>query len=228
MDTTYLNAVEALEYNYQKGSRAFELDFDKTSDGVTVVFHGGFEKLINVPKGFTYADWTNYAKYPSPHNVTRMDLPIMVELFKKYPDTYLITDHKSNPVILQEIIDCFLSNDISLDRLVPQLYSFFDIRHVKKYSIKHKIFTIYGFQNAWIFRQPIIGDFLLKNTLRLYFLINPEVKILTMPISRYKQGYLNSLREEFDLKIYVHSAKDLEESQQLKEMGVDGIYIDFI
>ena len=57
---------------------------------------------------------------------------------------------------------------------------------------------------------------------------NKDVNILTMPVTVFEEGYLNSLSEELDIPIYVHPVDTVEHVSKLKKMGVDGIYSSFL
>ncbi len=225
-----MNSLESFEESYRKGARLFEIDFCLTSDGVVVPMHDNECERMGLQKGFTYAEWTNNKDFPSPHNVTRMDMPMLMELFKKYPDAKLVTDHKANLDILQSVIECFQQNDIALNRLIPQLYDFHDLDVVKKYpDIDTKIFTMYmvGPIYKWMDKEPPALAYIRKLYARLlmefYLGRNKDIGILTMSTKLYQEGYLNYLRDKLGVKIYVHPADNMDDFLKLYP-DVDGVY----
>ena len=243
-DTKYLNSVESFENSYKNGARLIEIDFVMTLDNKVVAFHGGsfFEKLMGMPSGFTYADWTNTSKYPAPFNVQKIDLPILVKLLKKYPDVYIVTDHKRNQAVMGEIIKAFQDNNIPLKQLIPQLYSFEDIEYYKAYiEIKYKILTLYAiieypyklWRKSHKIEQklPFLRVFkeqYFKYKVKEFLQQNKDVNILTIPVAVFEEGYLNSLSEELNIPIYVHPVDTIEHVSKLKKMGVGGIYSSFL
>ena len=242
-DTKYLNSVESFENSYKNGTRLIEMDFNLTSDNKVVAFHENREKLMGLPSKFTYADWTNTYKYPAPFNVQKIDLPILVKLLKKYPDVYIVTDHKRNQAVMGEIIKAFQDNNIPLKQLIPQLYTFEDIEYYKTYTeIKYKILTLYMIMNAssytkWVKSYKIdkiipffrsLRQQYFKYKVKEFLQQNKDVNILTMYNYVFEEGYLNSLGEELNIPIYVHPVDTIEHVSKLKKMRVGGIYSSFL
>jgi len=90
----YSNSLEAFEYNYAKGHRYFEVDFQYTSDDKLVLWHNWSNRFCSkYKKGYepTYAQFMKskiYDKY------TPLDVEGLLKLMANYPDAYIITDTK--------------------------------------------------------------------------------------------------------------------------------------
>jgi|GEM_PF-629251 len=113
---TYTNSLEALNLNYNKGFRLFELDIIKTSDNVFVSAHD-------------WNQWSKKTKYkgtlPPTNKVflenpikeyTPMDIDKINLWFKEHPDAILVTDKVNTP---KE----FASKFIDKNRLMMELFS---------------------------------------------------------------------------------------------------------
>ena len=166
-----------------------------------------------------------------------------MKLLKKYPDVYIVTDHKRNQAVMGEIIKAFQDNNIPLKQLIPQLYSFEDIEYYKTYTeIKYKILTLYMIMNAssytkWVKSYKIdkiipffrsLRQQYFKYKVKEFLQQNKDVNILTMYNYVFEEGYLNSLGEELNIPIYVHPVDTIEHVSKLKKMGVGGIYSSFL
>jgi glycerophosphoryl diester phosphodiesterase len=87
--------LEAIEQNYQRGHRVFEIDFSLTKDNELAAVHDW-----NHGKGITQVGWidvpTNeewkakriYGKY------TTLDIDDIITLMEKYRDIFIVTDTK--------------------------------------------------------------------------------------------------------------------------------------
>ena len=96
----YTNSLEALNYNYNKGFRLFELDINLTSDNVLVAVHNWEEWKSrtnftgNLPP--THKEFMEnfiYAKY------TPLDISDINDWFSIHNDAILITDKLNDPQI---------------------------------------------------------------------------------------------------------------------------------
>ena len=111
------NSKHALDENYKKGFRFFELDIIETSDGKLVAAH----------------DWNMWARFtdytgtlPPTHaqfmkqkiygDYTTLDMEGINTWFKQHPDATLITDKVNDPL-------AFANAFIDKDRLIMELFS---------------------------------------------------------------------------------------------------------
>ncbi|MBT8185197.1 MAG: hypothetical protein KJN76_10170, partial [Eudoraea sp.] len=123
------NSKEALDFNYKKGFRLFELDIIETSDGEYVAAHDW-----NMWSRFTdysgeipvsHAEFIQhriYGKY------TTLDMKGINEWFTAHPDALLITDKVSDPVR-------FASQFVDKSRLIMELFSPMALEEAAKKNI---------------------------------------------------------------------------------------------
>jgi len=93
----YTNSLEALNQNYQKGFRLFELDILKTSDRTYVANHSwkDWDSVNNVQNYVPTHE--EFMKKKIFHRFTPLDLNNINQWFKQHPDAFLITDKVNNP-----------------------------------------------------------------------------------------------------------------------------------
>ncbi len=129
----YTNCKEALDRNYAKGFRLFELDIIKTSDGKMVAAHD-------------WKMWSRFTDYSGPlpptleefkkHTIygdyTTLDMQGINDWFKAHPDAILVTDKLPDPL-------AFAEKFIDKNRLVMELFSEMAIEEASRNGIKPMI-----------------------------------------------------------------------------------------
>lgn len=226
-EKSYTNSLEALEYNYEKGYRTFEVDIAITSDNKLVARHGWEEDL---------AKWYNQDLLPSEKNkplslnrfkelkifskYTPLSFKDIVEFMSKHKDMYLVTDTKSmdgSEVKKQFkliVSECNSVDRSVLERIMPQIYNEQMLSLVKsEYEFKNIIYTIYQINDP--------ADKIIK------FMLNNNINIVTMPLIRVSPKFINDLNNN-NIRSYVHTVNDVNEMKKLKKMGVCGFYTDYI
>jgi len=125
----YTNSLEALDYNYSKGFRFFELDILKTRDDIYVAANDW--NLWSIMTNYTgnlppshkeFLDHKIYRKYSS------MDIGIINDWFNKHNDAVLITDKINEPL-------SFSRNFVDKDRLMMELFDLDTIKIAKSHNI---------------------------------------------------------------------------------------------
>ncbi len=123
------NSKHALDENYKKGFRNFELDIIETSDGKLVAAH----------------DWNMWARFtdftgslPPTHaqfmeqkiygDYTTLDMDGINAWFKNHPDATLITDKVNDPI-------AFADAFIDKDRLIMELFSVMAVEKASEHGI---------------------------------------------------------------------------------------------
>lgn len=123
------NSKHALDENYKKGFRNFELDIIETSDGKLVAAH----------------DWNMWARFtdytgslPPTHaqfmkqkiygDYTTLDMDGINAWFKNHPDAILITDKVNDPIAFS---DAFIDKD----RLIMELFSVMAVEKASEHGI---------------------------------------------------------------------------------------------
>ncbi len=205
------NSLEALEENYQKGFRLFELDIITTADNKFVAAH----------------DWKMWARFtdyedalPPTHqeflkrkiygSYTTLDMQGINEWFKNHPDALLITDKLNTPL-------AFGNQFVDKKRLAMELFSVMAIEEAVNNDI-----TVIISQEVLMGLKGDKMDFLEINNIT-------HVAVSRRIISR-ETDFLDQLRKA-GIKVYVYNVnfdpgKD-EKYVQENELGlIYGMYAD--
>jgi hypothetical protein len=113
----YTDSLEALDTNYGKGFRLFELDIIKTSDDIYVAAHdwkswsqqSGFQGKLPV-------DRATFKKYKLHNRFTPLDMDDINRWFSSHPDAILVTDKINTPAD-------FAAHFVDRKRLMMELFS---------------------------------------------------------------------------------------------------------
>ncbi|WP_163336844.1 sulfatase-like hydrolase/transferase [Desulfopila sp. IMCC35008] len=138
----YTNSLEALNVNYEKGFRKFELDIIKTSDGHFVAAHDWqFWKKITGYEGDLPPKRDDFLKTKLLGKYTSLDITEINNWFDQHPDATLVTDKTNEP--LQ-----FSSKFVDSSRLIMELFSVDALFQAKEVGVA-------SYMPNW----RIIGDF---------------------------------------------------------------------
>ena len=125
--TAYTNSLETLEQNYELGLRAFEFDFNLTSDGDLACLHNWEGGEMSAEEWRAHALSTTSGTTLTPMVVgdlldTMLGLPDMVLIADTKAQTYSDTDKIR--AIYQRFVDAAKERDPALlSRIVPYVYS---------------------------------------------------------------------------------------------------------
>ncbi|WP_339334433.1 MULTISPECIES: hypothetical protein [unclassified Croceitalea] len=178
------NTKDALDANYVKGFRLFELDIITTSDGKLVAAHD-------------WRMWSRFTDYegelPPTHeefmkrkiygDYTTLDLKGINDWFKAHPDATLVTDKLNDPV-------AFAESFVDKDRLIMELFSVMAVEEAASNGL-----------NAMISQKPFMS---LKGD-KLDFLEINNIKYIALSrrlISREKKLLLKL--KDAGVKVYVY------------------------
>lgn len=205
------NTRDALDQNYKKGFRLFELDIIETSDGKMVAAHDwNMWSRFTDYKGTLPATHAEFMKEKIYGDYTTLDMDGINEWFAAHPDATLVTDKINDPV-------AFADKFIDKSRLIMELFSVMAVEQASKNGI-----------NAMISQKPLMrlkGDklnFLDVNNVRYVALSRRMIE---------KRSELLSQLKESGIKVYVYhvnfdDGKD-EKYVQENEIGlVYGMYAD--
>lgn len=126
----YTNSLEALDYNYERGFRLFELDISKTSDGKYVAAHDWkhwsgltqYNELVPVTE-------EEFLKHQLLGKYTPLNMARINEWFRKHPDAILVTDKINEP---RE----FAAKFIDRKRLMMELFTLDAVKQGLSIGIK--------------------------------------------------------------------------------------------
>ncbi len=205
------NSKEALDQNYAKGFRLFELDIIETSDKKLVAAHDWkmWARFTDF-KGALPPSHEEFLKHKIYGDYKTLDLDGINSWFKAHPDAILVTDKINDPVAFSKLF-------VDKDRLIMELFSIMTVEQASKNGI-----------NAMISQEPLmklVGD-------KLNFLTVNNVKYVALSrrIIASQTKLLLQLKE-LGIKVYVYNVnfdpgKD-EKYVQENEIGlVYGMYAD--
>jgi glycerophosphoryl diester phosphodiesterase len=220
---TYTNSKEAVELNYVKGHRVFEIDFNLTSDNCLAAVHDwehgasitGSRFSDDIP---TLEEWKRkkiFGKY------TTMDINDVVELMNVYKDIFIVTDTNStNPGTVlaefKEIYNAAEKVDLQImNRIVPQIYHPEMLGVVKSvYDFPSIIYTLY--------QSPQTDDEVLE-----FIKDNEDIHVLTMRPERASVMFIENLTSLNKL-VYCHTINKFNEAAALLNNNVYGLYTDYL
>ncbi len=205
------NTKTALDQNYAKGFRLFELDIIETSDGKLVAAHDwGMWSRFTEYKGTLPPTLAEFKKENIYGDYETLDMAGINKWFAEHPDATLVTDKVNDPI-------AFADAFIDKNRLIMELFSVMAVEKASEHGI-----------NAMISHKPF---FKLKGD-KLNFLKVNNVKyaaISRRAISKNKDLMLQLKKQ--GVKVYVYhvnfdEGKD-EKYVQENEIGIIyGMYAD--
>lgn len=220
----YTNSLEAFEHNYETGKRVFEIDLEFTSDGYVVARHdwseNSYKKLKQpYPGAEEPMSLLEYKALKSELGFTPLVLEDIIDLLKKYPDIYFVTDTKDTDKALVEkkfrmIVESANHDKSLLKRIVPQLYNQPMLKFIEDvFKFDSYIYTLYQSPDT----DDEVVDFINKE--------NGKIMAVTMTAGRATPQFITSIKKT-GAKSYVHTINDIETVYSLKKVGVDGFYTD--
>ncbi len=221
----YSNCKEAVLYNYGKGFRTFEIDFSVTKDQVMVAKHD-WNMVVqeNIPSGYVPTQ-EEFLSSPIYEKYTPMSLADLCGLMEEYEDMWLVTDIKdANAEEMEQAVNILvdtvqnLGKEEILDRIVVQVYSEETFDKVEGiYPFRNWIFTLY---QCWDGKEENFAEY------AQFCNING---IDTIAMWDYcVTPYIIDVADNYGINIYVHTVNDAEMAQKYIDMGVMGIYTDFV
>ncbi len=224
---TETNSLEAFLSSYESGIRAFEADFQLTSDGVLVV-RRDFDQTSywnleqTVDKTALVMDSARYVTEKINYKYTPLTAEDLLELLIEHEDAYLITDSKDTDeetvtaqfTALVEIAEK-LGHPEVLDRVVVQIYHQDMLDYIRAvYPFENWIFTLYMLTNPDL---DEIGA----------FCVSEGIDVVTMDSTVFTAAK-GSILNGYGLKIYTHTLNRLNDIDATRINGAYGVYSDII
>lgn len=220
----YTNSYEALEVGYQNNITVMEADFLFTTDGELVLLHFWENSSSNRRTTFdTFMSSKIMGQY------TPLDLKELLLIMEKYSDLYIIIDTKEESdsgnyswgnVYRKIVEECREYNEELLDRFIVQLYDYDDYFVISKiYPFSSYIFSLYKMDVVSV--EKIV-----------YFCLLYHIDTISIPINYLSDGIVCeddiSFIKKKNIKIYVYTVNDYDIYQGLLDLGIDGVYTDFL
>lgn len=220
---TYTNSPQALEHNYNKGFRVFEVDLDLSSDDELIAWHS-FDKVslkeMGLPEKYatkkpTLEEFKRMKPYGKYDTMTFKDI---IYYMTEYPDIYMIIDLKQAEndkvrKLYKKIVE-EASPEI-LDRMIPQLY---------REELYNEIMNIYNFKSASFtcYTMSSIDENKITN-----FCAMNGIKVLTIDY-RFLTSSLVEKCKSRGITLYMNTINDSKELNKYKSQGVYGFFTDFL
>jgi len=209
---TYTNSLEALNLNYQKGFRFFEIDLSWTHDGKLVAIHDwedDFRRRFHASDVVGIPTRDEFQKLEPVNGLSQMTLDQVLEWAEEKGDAYIVTDVKErNLSALKQISQ---KESKYTRHVIPQTYGYSEYKKVEEMGYIRIILTLY--------RMKINPNELMA------FCLNHSPYAVTMHWNLAKLGLARFLRP-CGVFIYAHTVNDLGLFTDLKRLGVNGIYTD--
>jgi len=209
---TYTNSLEALESN-KPYFDLFEMDLIFTSDNELVCLRDwdvNFERLFN-RKVTSPLTLDEFRLLVADLEITPCDLSSLMDWLSENPSKYIVTDIKErNLEALEQIANRYPE---LMHQIIPQVYQWGEYAQVTELGYDKIIFTLYALRNPSI---PRLLQDISKNE---YFAV-------TFPKSIADD--LGELLVSRGVRTYVHTVNKMQEANALKEIGVWGVYTDFL
>ena len=209
---TYTNSLEALESN-KAYFDLFEMDLIFTSDNELVCLHDwnvNFERLFS-REVTSPLNLEEFRALVAGLEITPCDLSSLMDWLLKNPSKYIVTDIKErNLEALEQIAKKYPE---LMDQIVPQVYQWGEYSQVAELGFEKIIFTLYALRNFSVLR-------LLQDV--------SENDYFAVAFPRSMANHLGELLASRGVRTYVHTVNKIEEATALKEIGVWGVYTDFL
>lgn len=221
----YSNCLEAIQVNYEKGQRVFEIDFSVTSDNKLVCKHD-WDYVVQ-EGGIIGEVWDEerFLSAPIFGRYTPLSFGTLCQVMAEYPDLWIITDTKDIDLELVQnefevMVDTAseLGLEVVLDRVIVQIYNeeMYDTVH-SVYPFKAYIYTLYQFfgGDAETFRECVrfcYGHNIDSIATWNYF-VTPE---------------LLRIADEYGIAVYAHTEDDVENARDMIRQGLTGVYTNII
>lgn len=225
----YTNSYEAFIVNYEKGHRVFEVDLILTEDGYLAARHDWHPYMATLLQQDIPADrlgasltLTEFKSLPILHKYQPLSFEDIVDLARRYPDVYFVTDTKETDlaqirkqfVMIKETAEA--ADASVLTRIVPEIYTQQMYEAVMDiYPFPGKLYSLY------LSSEP--------QEETLAFVKEKGIRTVAMPMERAMAmpGLVTKLLDA-GVRTYVHTVNTAEEMQTVTKLGVYGVYTDFL
>ncbi|MDF2154549.1 hypothetical protein [Vibrio sp. CAU 1672] len=209
----YSNSYQALNDNYQRGFRYFEIDLMYTSDQHLVCLHD-WEQSFGALSGTQVNDAISLEEFELSFINTRLTpctLNGLMEWLETHPDAFIVTDVKENNLAALATIARLYPSLIN--RIVPQIYTPKNFAQVRRSGYDKVIWTLYRFPAS---QREI-----------LYWMgkLSGSVAV-TMPQQLAKEG-LGCKLKQFQVTTFTHTINSEPLLKLFQEQyGIDEVYTD--
>lgn len=232
----YTNSLDAFVYNYNQGTRLFEIDLEYTAEGDLVLTHTwkDFRAMLEGYDGTDNYDRLSMAEFRSSKiygRYTPVSFSDLLQIMEDIPDFHVIIDSKTFDTdgtlsIYQDIVDAVQAVDPELiHRFVPQAYTPDIYDTIASFGFDKIIFTLYSIY-ADSDGQKLYSFIAERNVPVVVMHMDNDwaVKVITDIYS-----YASMAGKQDDFTIYIHTVNDMDKALEIiNSYHFFGIYSDFI
>ncbi|MDO4468156.1 MAG: hypothetical protein Q4C49_14335 [Bacillota bacterium] len=216
---TYTLCEESLWFNYERGFRVFEIDLVETLDGDLAIQHFWPKKKNGdyiVPTTQDYKMGKINGKY------TPLLFTDILQFMKEHPDVWMIPDFKTDltgNLFQSLVLEAQAMNAVDvLERIIPQIFS------VEMYRTVNDIYEfssyVYGSYVYWNGSADTFEDLCRA-------CVENHIDSISM-WNYYCTEEVVRIANRYNIDVYVHSENNSKEAMRFLDMGVKGIYTDFV
>ena len=223
----YATSKEALEKTARHGYKYVELDFIQTQNGDWVIFHDwkknylryfirfhNFHRFLRNRNQMIPETAIDFQNMNMRYNLTPMTLEKLGPWLKANPDIVVITDIKGSNTKCLTLIKNMMGG--KTQQIIPQIYSPEEYEDVQKLGFKNIILTVYNIELS----QEKLNEL-------AQFSEDKALFALTVP-KKWIDEDLDNWRPNDSVRLLTHTINDENTARQLMELGVSGIYTDYI
>ncbi len=213
---SYTNSIDALNYNFKRGFRYFDLEFSMTTDGQIVCLHD-WEKIFKSSFGIDSTGPLSLKEFAelvaTRSEFTNCTLDSLADWMREHPSSSVITDVKGRNLAALKIIRKTLPD--AERRVIPQVYNPANFKVVREMGFEQIIWTLYRYGGS----EPKILDWVEK--------FQPPFAV-TMP-KRWAESDLPTKLAEKGIPTFTHTINSRAAAKKfMSTFGITEIYTDFL
>ncbi|WP_154224224.1 glycerophosphodiester phosphodiesterase family protein [Marinicella rhabdoformis] len=209
----YTNTLEALDENYKRGFRLFELDLSWTSDNHLVCLHdwkSTAKRLLKLESGKPLTLTSFHQRAKEVYQWTPCDLSSLNNWLTKHPEAYIVTDIKGRIEKGHQLIADTLPK--KLNQIIPQFTQKDHYNKIKDQGFSKMIWTLFSYNGT---PKTLADD---RRHMKLF--------AITMPKSKADAGWALTTG---DTPTYVHTINDPKVAKHYTQnLGISSVYTDFL
>lgn len=219
----YTNSRQAMEYNYKKGFRVFEVDINLSSDDELIAWHSFSKdnlKDMKIPTKYsskrpTLSEFKTLKPYGKYNTMSFKDI---VNYMEDHRDMYIIIDSKSTKdATIRKVYEKIVqeaSGDV-LSRIIPQAYNDSTYKRILNvHDFDSMLFTCYTMNKV---NEDRITNLCAFN----------GIKVLTIDSKLYTKSLVDKCNAK-GIKLYMNTYNNKKTVDKLRKSGVYGFYTDFL
>jgi hypothetical protein len=211
---SYTNSLEALETNYRRGHRFFEIDLNWTSDQQLVLTHDwekAFRSLFPARKLAGAPTLKEFLRLKMRENLTPMSFADLARWLRTHGDARIVTDVKDDN--LRALARISAEWPDLLERIIPQIYTFEEYDPVWGMGYRNIILTLY------------VADYPDKQVVA--FARRRKLFGITM-VDQRALGALPNKLAKTRTPVFAHTVNSPAMKEKLEANGVSGVYTDIL